>query len=252
MKRSLKITLWSLLALVILTLAAGYAYYYFRAGGIPRVSIDKTEFPVAGVDISSHNKEIDFTRLVDDGIEFAFIKATEGATYKDAMFIRNHRLALQAGLKVGVYHFFRFETDGKMQAINILHSIRGKWLDLPVAIDLEEWTNDSSIPTPIVAERLRELVNYLRKSGHDVIIYTNVKGYYRFYRNRFEDCPLWLCSFRNPPLSDSRAKPTFWQYSHLGSIDGASGLIDLDTFYGDRAAWDAWLAKREASRNNKP
>ncbi|MBO4380506.1 MAG: hypothetical protein J5784_05850 [Muribaculaceae bacterium] len=251
MRRPVKIFLWSILALVLLAAGAAYVYYYFRSGGIPQVSIDKEKFPIKGVDVSSHNHDIDFARLVDDGVEFVYIKSTEGGSYKDVNFNRNYRLATKANLKVGVYHFFRFETDGEMQALNILHSIRGKKLDLPVAIDVEEWTNRSELPTTQIVERLNALIDYLKGHGYEVIIYTNLKGYFRFYRDRLEHCPLWLCSFRNPPIDDNRVKPLFWQYSHLGSVDGASGFIDLDTFYGDRAAWDAWLAKTTAQRNNK-
>jgi len=243
MKRPVKITLWTLLTLLVVALAGGYAYYYFRSGGIPRVSVDCEKFPVMGVDISSHNKEVDFASLVDEGVEFVYMKSTEGATYKDVRFHHNYRMAKKAGLLVGVYHFFRFDTDGEMQALNICHSIRGKQLDLPVAIDVEEWTNPDGIATNIVLERLRNLMEYLKENGLDVIIYTNLKGYYRFYRKRFENYPLWICSFRNPPLTGGN-KPLFWQYNHLGSLKGASGLIDLDVFYGSRAEWDSWLARR--------
>lgn len=244
MKRPFKIALWLVAILLVLLLAGGYVYYYFRSGGIPRVTVDTNLFPVKGVDISSHNNDINFKSLVDDGVEFVYIKSTEGATYKDSRFHHNYRMARKAGLLVGAYHFFRFETDGEMQAINICNSLRGKHLDLPVAIDVEDWTNPDGIPTNIVSNRLSRLVKYLRESGFDVAIYTNMKGYYRFYRNRLEDYPLWICSFRNPPLDDSRNKPLFWQHSHLGSVKGASGFIDLNVFYGNRAEWDSWLEKR--------
>ena len=63
MRRPVKIFLWSILALVLLAAGAAYVYYYFRSGGIPQVSIDKEKFPIKGVDVSSHNHDIDFARF---------------------------------------------------------------------------------------------------------------------------------------------------------------------------------------------
>ncbi|MDE6309419.1 MAG: hypothetical protein K2L81_04415, partial [Muribaculaceae bacterium] len=76
--------------------------------------------PVNGIDISSHNGKIDFEAVRADSIDFVIIKATEGSTFKDPAFHTNHTNALKAGLKVGAYHFFRFETNGQQQALNLI------------------------------------------------------------------------------------------------------------------------------------
>lgn len=193
-------------------------------------------FAIRGVDVSAHNGEIDFKSMACAGIDFVMIKATEGATHKDRAFVGNHQGATEAGLRTGAYHFFRFDTPGYMQALNLLHSIRGRRLDMPVAIDVEEWTNPTDRPTDAVVAEIRAMASKLRKEGYDVMIYTNKDGYNRFVKGRLEDYPLWLCSFT--PIDDD-VKWTIWQYSHRGMIDGVERMTDLNVFGGSVEMWDS-------------
>ncbi len=63
---------------------------------------------VKGVDISSYQEDVDFTALRSEGIEFAFIKATEGAEHTDTSFASKWSEAEAAGLTTGAYLFFSF------------------------------------------------------------------------------------------------------------------------------------------------
>lgn len=206
----------------------------------PQVDIDRVAFPVRGIDISAHNGPVDFARVAADSIDFVYIKATEGATWRDALFEQNYQAAIDAGLRVGIYHFFRFDVPGWRQSVNILGSIGNRHLDLPIAIDVEEWGNPTEYTTDDIISSLRSLVEMLRQNGREPIIYTNKNGYYRFVRDRFDDVALWICSFTSPALAE-RDRWTVWQYSHVGRVHGLDGAVDLCTFNspwrGDFAEW---------------
>lgn len=214
-------------------------------GGEPRADIDTTVYAIRGVDISAHNGEVDFSRLRAAGVDFVYIKASEGATWRDSRFETNYRnAAATPGLAVGVYHYFRFDVEGWRQSVNVLRAINGRRLDLPVAIDLEEWGNASGQPTEKIITQLRSMIELLRQAGREVIIYTNKNGYYRFVRGHFDDVGLWICSFTNPPLRD-RCRWTMWQHCHIGKIDGIKGAVDLNTFNTPAAGdFAAYLASR--------
>ncbi len=197
--------------------------------------------PVAGIDISAHNGPVDFEAVRADSVDFVLIKATEGATFKDTAFYTNHSRALAAGLHVGAYHFFRFETNGLMQALNLLNSVRGLHLDLPLIIDIEEWGNPNACPTPQIVGRLREMLSYLESQGYPVMLYTNRDGHARFIRNQLERYPLWICSFTDPPLDQGNDRVIIWQYSHNGQVAGVNGPVDRNSFMGTRDQYRQWL-----------
>ncbi|MBD5285076.1 MAG: hypothetical protein HDS29_02215 [Bacteroides sp.] len=236
--------LWTFVsALTLLALLAGVEYCSWRSSQHFSVELDSSVYPVKGLDLSAHNGIIDFRRLAADSIDFVMLKATEGTTFQDPNFHRNYNSARDAGIKaVGAYHFFRFDTDGEMQAMNFLNSLHGKTLDLPAVIDIEEWGNPGRISTSDIVARLEALIGYLEQNGHNVMFYTNKDGYNRFLKDRFNDYPLWICSFSNPPLDDADDdRWSIWQYSHLGWAEGCDSKVDLNTFNGTREEWLKWM-----------
>ena len=71
----------------------------------PSESLDIDAYKISGIDVSAHNGNIDFAKARAAGTEFVFVKATEGATFRDSAMNSNLRKAHEAGLKTGVYHF---------------------------------------------------------------------------------------------------------------------------------------------------
>ncbi|MCM1164334.1 MAG: hypothetical protein NC339_08815 [Muribaculaceae bacterium] len=201
---------------------------------------DPARYEIRGVDISAHNGEVDFGKLKAQGFEFAYIKATEGATFRDRRFIHNINNARAAGLKVGAYHFFRFDMPGYMQGLNLASAVEGRQLDLPVVIDLEEWTNPNAQATPLVMERLIEMIEHLESRGMEVMIYTNKNGYARFISQLPRTMPLWICSLGAEPDSDDW---TLWQATHSGKVNGADTPVDINVFRGSRSEWQSFLGQ---------
>ena len=92
--------------------------------------VDPERFPIRGIDVSSHNGMMNLDAAAKDGVEFVFIKASEGATFRDPNFRLNYTKARHAGLMTGAYHFFRFDVDGVSQAVNFLRAIGPRRLEL--------------------------------------------------------------------------------------------------------------------------
>lgn len=207
----------------------------------PHVEIDHMAYPVKGVDLSAHNGIVDFDSLAAAGVSFAYLKASEGLSFRDPSFVVNYAKCRRAGIAVGAYHFFRFDCDGRQQAINLLKATGGCLLDLPVGIDIEEWGNPAGHSTEIIRERLRTMTALLNAAGYRVIIYTNKQGHSRFVRDNFdsdESPALWICSFTDPPIAHQPW--VIWQHSHVGRIPGVKGPVDLNVFNGDTAQWAQW------------
>lgn len=231
-----------LLLLGVAALVVLFGLYVGRRYILPHsVNVDRYRYPIAGIDVSKHNGEIDFNQVSDDNYQFVFIKASEGKTYQDDAFERNYAGARDAGLKVGAYHFFRKNRSGKEQAENFLNVIKGKPMDLPLVIDLEDdWGNGATIDRKSALERVLEMINILNDKGYPVMIYTNLDGYGKYYKDMLGDHDLWLCSFTSPDLLPELPH-RIQQFSHEGKVAGVDGDVDLNVFRGTKKEWNRYL-----------
>lgn len=111
-----------------------------------------------GLDISHHqDTRLDLALCRREGIEFVFIKATEGSSFKDREFAANLAEARAAGLLVAAYHYVRFNASAAAQLAHVRRVIP---LDVPVIPDVEAGSGPLSIT--------RELVAGLRAAGYTV------------------------------------------------------------------------------------
>lgn len=201
--------------------------------------VDQERYPVKGIDVSSHNGMMNLDAAAADGIEFIFIKASEGATFRDDNFRINYTKARHAGMRIGAYHFFRFDVDGVLQAQNFLSAVGYRKLDLGLAVDVEKHGNARNVPLDSITYRLTQMADYLNLMGHRVIFYTNRDGYASYIMNSLPGATLWICSFSETPIN---AEWTFWQYDHHGKVAGIKGDVDLDVFCGSRSDWRNYLS----------
>ncbi|MCH5227348.1 MAG: hypothetical protein J1F16_05970 [Muribaculaceae bacterium] len=200
--------------------------------------VDEKLYPVRGIDVSRHNGEIDFKKVKESGIDFVFVKASEGVNHRDSLFARNIDRAHHEGLKTGAYHFFRFDSNGIDQALNFLRAVGSRQPELGLVIDVESSGNPSGIPVDEIKKQLTMMVEYMNLLGYRVMIYTNLDGYYDYIEDILPGYPLWICRFKENPIN---AEWTFWQYDHHGKVDGVKGDVDLNAFMGDRKAWERYL-----------
>lgn len=216
-----------------------YKIYYWVYG---EVAIDRSKYPIVGIDISSHNGEIDFYKVKNEGYNFVIIKASEGEEYLDQSFASNYNRARANDLKVGAYHFFRKGTNGTNQAKNFVEAVGWRKLDLPLVIDIEDEQNDN-VADDIALKNLNAMIDNLQSRGFKVMIYTNGKGYKKYVQDRQQvNIDVWLCSFKDPD-EIKHIPHQLQQYSHHGKVKGIDGDVDLNVFNGSEKQWEEWLLK---------
>lgn len=235
-----KLIRW-LVALGLVGVVAIAALYFFGGKAFKHsvVTIDRKEYPVMGIDISSHNGPMNFTKVAADGINFVYAKSSEGETFKDPAFAANVRKARAAGLITGAYHYFHMKGDGKRQAANFISAVKDVPLDMPLVIDVEDWGNAMFFSRDEAVSELGDMIANLKRSGYRVMIYTNGDGYDRYVKEKFRNEDLWLCSFKQP--EKLRDYHRMQQFSHWGQVNGVDGDVDLDVFNGSENQWLAWL-----------
>ncbi len=199
-------------------------------------------FEVHGIDVSHFQGEIDWALVRDQGVSFAFIKATEGLNHCDTMFYKNWKAIKQANIKRGAYHFFSSEIDGVQQAQNFLMNVNLQNGDLPPVLDME--ITDHPYPEALV-ESIQDWIQIVSTAFETKpIIYTNLKAYFRFIAGRFDDYPVWIARYNDkvPDLGNNK-KWSFWQYNNNGTLKGIEQDVDLNAFYGSYAELDSLCLK---------
>ncbi len=197
------------------------------------------KYDVKGVDVSSYQGKIDWNVLADEGISFAFIKATEGSRYVDRYFAENIKGARAAHLRAGAYHFLSYDSSGLEQAENFIATVPDYPEMLPPVVDVEFYGDyeknplDEEATDKILSELIDELTKHYGKSP---IIYTTRRAYSLYISGKYEDCDIWISDIiKKPTLPDGR-KWTFWQYSHTEKLPGYEGVeehIDMNVYNGD-------------------
>ncbi len=117
-------------------------------------------YPVQGIDVSHYQGQIDWQQMREQGIGFAYIKATEGSFYVDECYKQNMTDAEKAGIAAGAYHFFSFDSPGETQAEHFIQTVGGDGTLIPV-VDVEYYGNKCQNPPDAGAVRL-ELTQILR------------------------------------------------------------------------------------------
>lgn len=248
-KRKMLKTFLAGLALLLIVMGAAMWWGYKNRTSISHwmrgeIVVNRDKYPIVGIDVSVHNGDIDFNKVKADGYSFVFIKASEGVDHHDSKFDANYQNARQAGLKVGAYHFFRKNTDGLNQAKNFLETIGWRKLDLPLVIDVEDWSNDKNVKDDRTQRNLDTMIDNLRSRGHKVMIYTNGDGYKKYIKDGQVNINLWLCAFKSPDKI-KHIPHQMQQYSHWGRVKGIWGDVDLNVFNGSQEQWDKWLKDLE-------
>lgn len=209
----------------------------------------KARYPVRGVDASHYQGEIDFQIIAQQGITFAFLKATEGSGTLDDCFAENWKNARAAGLYVGAYHFFSFDSAAETQADNYCSVVPADENALPPVIDLEFYRSENLPPENEVRDNLRILLGRLQEAyDKKPIIYTTKACWERYLKEMDLDYTLWIRSIFTAPSDKLSPDWTFWQYNPRGMLDGYSGgevLIDLNIFRGTEADFRKYAAGEE-------
>lgn len=229
----------------------GMALYWLLDRGWLRFNHPgRDEFPVAGVDVSHHQGDIDWPKLPRAGLRFAYIKASEGEAFRDPRFETNWKAARAAGLAPGGYHFYSLCKGGRAQAANFLDAL-GKvgGAALPPAVDLEFGGNCALRPP--AAKLVQEVSDFLQRveagTGCRPLIYTTQDFHAAYLAGEMSDHALWVRNvFRRPALEAGRHW-RFWQFANRGRVDGVEGFVDLNVFAGDEREFVTALCRHRSS-----
>lgn len=192
-----------------------------------------------GIDVHGSKGLVNWNALKQAGISFAFVKATEGATFLDNRIIHNLREARAAGILVGPYHYGRPDTGGGSMTDAqteadffcriVLNSGWDKLRHARPVLDIEVGSGGLSAWSDAFCKRVEQ------RLGVTPIIYS----YTYFIRSHLTASylaryPLWLANYgpndgRRHYVSPGEGPWKAWtvhQYTSNGRLLGVSGDVD--------------------------
>ena len=180
-----------------------------------------------GIDVSHHQGHIAWAKLPRQGVDFAYIKATEGADRVDSRFSINWRASDAAGIRRGAYHFFTLCRSGRDQAVHFVRHVPADAAALAPAVDLEFPGNCKRRPSRTKFHK--ELGDFLRivetRYGKHAVLYLT-PHFDRHYRvSASFKRPLWLRSLGSRPRFGAHGWK-IWQTSSSRRLDGVHGRVD--------------------------
>lgn len=204
-------------------------------------------YEVQGIDVSHYQGEIDWQKIQDAQMQFAFIKATEGSSHIDECFAYNWREAAKTDMCIGAYHFFSFDSPPQTQAelfIQTVGTLSGK---LPPVVDVEYYGDRQKNPPDEkeTVDHLKEMLGILENQyGKKPILYTTYAVYHKYIRGQFARYPLWIRNVYYTPDLDLDRAWMFWQYSDSTVMEGYQGTekyMDRNVFHGTKEELDLLL-----------
>jgi GH25 family lysozyme M1 (1,4-beta-N-acetylmuramidase) len=194
----------------------------------------------AGLDVSGHQGNVDWTAVKNNGAAFAYVKATEGTTYTSPSFSQQYNGAYDAGLIRGAYHFaLPDHSSGTAQADWFVGHGGGWSADgrtLPPALDIEYNPYGATcygLSQSAMVSWIRDFSNEVHtRTGRYPTIYTTTDWWTTCTGNTSgfgATNPLWIARYSSSPgtLPAGWSAQTLWQYADSGTFPG-----DQDTFNG--------------------
>lgn len=191
-----------------------------------------------------------------DGV---IIKATGGTGYVNPDCDRAFQQAIKSGKKVAVYHYAHelgFQGTAQQEADFFLKNVQGY---IGKAILILDWESDNKGD---VAWAKAWLDHVQSKTGVKPLFYTytGVLNSYNFSSIANADYGLWVANYGtdapqgysqpNPPISPYWKSTAMYQYTSNGFLNGWNKRLDLNVFYGDKKAWDAYAGTKSGTTPN--
>jgi GH25 family lysozyme M1 (1,4-beta-N-acetylmuramidase) len=226
---------------------------------------------IIGIDVSRWQSKVDWSLLKSNGVEFVFIKATQGNYMTDQMMVKHVEGANKAGMIIGLYHWCDPTVDAEAQALYFLNAISGlpyKMLSADVEQqwgDWKEWSNGrvTKIVSPtVISQNAKTILETLtKKTKVPTIVYSRasfINTYAKPAQSWLPKYPLWMAhypykatsvrttwqnflasykpSISAPALPAGSTKWTFWQFTGDKFIlPGCESMLDINYFNGELA-----------------
>ncbi len=203
---------------------------------------------VQGIDVSSHQGNVDWNYWWRRGKRFAWVKATEGTGYTNPYFGQQYRGSRKRGFVRGAYHFALPDRSSGAAQAKFFNRNGGGWSadgkTLPGVLDMEYNPYGATcygLSRSAMTRWIRSFSRTYHARWHRwPVIYTSTSWWNQCVGGTFNKTNrLWVARYASRPGTLPRGwrSWTVWQYS--------SSPIDRNVFNGDRDRLKAFASRRD-------
>lgn len=212
-----------------------------------------------GIDISKWQNGIDLAKI---DIDFCIAKATEGLTYVDPCCDKFIQKTKKLNKPFGYYHFARPYNDAIQEADFFAKNTKGYVDD---GIPCLDWEAENKWDVGW-AKRWLDRVTQLTGVKPYIYMSESVANGYDWSEVINAGYKLWVARYRdyapdyNYDMSNAGPKPNvkrwpgyiMWQWTSSGRLNGYSGNLDCDVFYGTVETWNEDAHKTDIQVTPEP
>lgn len=199
------------------------------------------------LDLSHHNAVRDLKFAAEAGIGAVIVKVTQGVGGHDQMYSRHALKVMEAGLRLGAYHFGSGTASGEAQAQYFLQTLADDG-GVPQVLVLDVENNPGGATMTLA--QAEAFVTAVRATNpiSTVVVYGGslLREMHVPKTSCLLTCPLWLADY-TPPTNTVPPWPSWmlWQYTDKqGSIPGQADSLDnydlSDAFDGEATLKHLW------------
>lgn len=206
--------------------------------GTPFLQYTGSQKAYVGIDVSTHQGEIDWEAVADSGVDFAIIRVgyrgyTEGGIFLDDAFVQNITQAQAAGIETGVYFFSQATSvaEAEEEARFVRQQLMDYAITYPVMYDWERMdeTRSATVDYATVTDCAKAFCQIIEDAGYTAGVYFNLEMAKFMDLRELQDYVLWLAEYNDYPTYSYAFD--CWQYSSAGQVDGIATDTDLNLYF---------------------
>lgn len=192
-----------------------------------------------GIDVSSYQGTIDWTKVKNSGIEFAILKIIRKDLKPDNQFESNWNGCKDSGISIqGVYNYSYAASEEKARtdAEEVIRILNGRKAMV--------WFDSEDDCQKNLGSKLISIINayaaVILNAGLQFGIYSGEWFYKTYIQSQGSlSYPVWIASYgKNNGTPNPGAEPKIagmmgWQYTSKGTVNGISGDVDMNIWYDD-------------------
>lgn len=195
---------------------------------------------ILGIDVSTHQKTIDWEQVKAAGVEFVMIRlgyrgSVQGLLFEDEWAQTNYQGAKAAGLKVGGYFFSQSISveEAEEEARYAMDIVKDWELDMPLVYDwefIQEDYRNAHVDARMLTDYTKAFCQTVEAAGYDAMIYFNpTQSRKRMYLEELTDYGFWLAMYSDE--MNYEYKVDMWQYTCTGQVPGIRGNVDINLYF---------------------